>query len=70
MVFEKFNSSFDWIFPLSPMYFPEIIAMFFPFSNENFVFDNEKIKKKLGVKFFPLLAGLKRDWEKHYKVVC
>ena len=42
----------------------------FPFSNENFVFDNEKIKKKLGVKFFPLLAGLKRDWEKHYKVVC
>lgn len=38
----------------------------FPFANENFFCSNEKIKK-LGVKFTPLLNGLKDDYENYYK---
>lgn len=39
----------------------------FPFDNENFLFDNSKIKQVIGVTFTPLLEGLKRDWEGYYK---
>jgi len=40
----------------------------FPFANENFFCSNEKIKK-LGVKFKPLVSGLKKDFEEYYKKV-
>ena len=40
----------------------------FPFANENFFCNNEKLKK-LGVKFTPLLKGLKEDYESYYKGV-
>lgn len=40
----------------------------FPFANENFVCRNEKIKK-LGIKFTPLVNGLKTDYLKYYKKV-
>ncbi|MDO8574951.1 MAG: NAD-dependent epimerase/dehydratase family protein [bacterium] len=38
----------------------------FPFANENVVISNNKIKE-LGVKFTPLLRGLKKDYESYYK---
>ena len=39
----------------------------FPFANDNFIFDNNKIKQELGIKFTPLLDSLKKDWEDYYK---
>ena len=38
----------------------------FPFPNENFIVDNKKIKG-LGIKFIPLLRGLKEDYENYYR---
>jgi nucleoside-diphosphate-sugar epimerase len=38
----------------------------FPFANENFLFDNSKIKA-LGVKFAPLLEHLQSDWLNYYQ---
>lgn len=40
----------------------------FPFPNENSVFSNEKVRK-LGIKFTPLIEGLKRDYLEHYKEI-
>ena len=40
----------------------------FPFGNENFFCDNSKIKN-LGIKFTPLLSGLKSDFKNYYKNV-
>ncbi len=40
----------------------------FPFANENFFCSNEKIKE-LGIKFTPLLRGLKEDYENYYKKI-
>lgn len=37
----------------------------FPFPNENFVFDNDKMKK-LGMYFRPLIEGLTRDYHGYY----
>ena len=37
----------------------------FPFANENLVCTNDKIKS-LGIRFTPLLKGLKDDYVKHY----
>lgn len=37
----------------------------FPFDNENLIVSNNKIKS-LGLKFIPLLKGLKRDYENYY----
>lgn len=39
----------------------------FPFANEKSIFDNQLIKKTLGITFAPLLARLKQDWESFYK---
>lgn len=39
----------------------------FPFSNENFVIDNQLIKKTLNITFDSLLPRLKLDWENYYK---
>jgi UDP-glucose 4-epimerase len=39
----------------------------FPFSNENFIIDNQLIKKTLGVSFDSLVSRLKQDWENYYK---
>ena len=38
----------------------------FPFANENFYCSNKKLKS-LGIKFTPLLKGLKEDYENYYK---
>lgn len=38
----------------------------FPFANENFFCRNEKLKA-LGIKFTPLIAGLKSDYNRYYK---
>jgi nucleoside-diphosphate-sugar epimerase len=38
----------------------------FPFANENFFCDNQKIKN-LGIKFTPLVEGLKKDYDEYYK---
>lgn len=38
----------------------------FPFDNENLIVTNKKIKK-LGIKFTPLVEGLKRDYNNFYK---
>ena len=38
----------------------------FPFANETFYCTNDKLKK-LGIKFTPLLKGLKRDYDEYYK---
>ena len=40
----------------------------FPFANETFYCTNDKLKK-LGIKFTPLLKGLKEDYESYYKNV-
>lgn len=40
----------------------------FPFANKNLIVSNGKIKK-LGIKFLPLLDGLKEDYENYYKYV-
>ncbi|MBI2446385.1 MAG: NAD-dependent epimerase/dehydratase family protein [Parcubacteria group bacterium] len=40
----------------------------FPFANENFIVSNEKIKK-MGIKFTPLIKGLKEDYENYYNYV-
>lgn len=40
----------------------------FPFANEDMICDNSKIKM-LGLKFRPLLSGLKKDYENYYKYV-
>ncbi|KKU52792.1 MAG: hypothetical protein A3A28_04340 [Candidatus Sungbacteria bacterium RIFCSPLOWO2_01_FULL_47_32] len=40
----------------------------FPFANENFAVSNEKIKR-LGIKFVPLLEGLRRDYKNYYRHV-
>jgi len=37
----------------------------FPFANETFVCSNEKFRK-LGIKFTPLIAGLKEDYKNYY----
>jgi nucleoside-diphosphate-sugar epimerase len=37
----------------------------FPFANETFICSNEKFRK-LGMKFTPLLAGLKEDYKNYY----
>lgn len=39
----------------------------FPFSNENFLIDNQLIKNKLNITFETLLPRLKKDWEDYYK---
>lgn len=39
----------------------------FPFSNENFLIDNQLIRKTLNITFEPLLPRLKKDWEEYYK---
>ncbi|MEK7611694.1 MAG: NAD-dependent epimerase/dehydratase family protein [Patescibacteria group bacterium] len=38
----------------------------FPFANDNSIFSNEKIKK-LGIRFTPLLEGLRRDYQSFYR---
>ncbi len=38
----------------------------FPFTNENWISSNDKIKE-LGINFVPLYEGLKRDYESYYK---
>ena len=38
----------------------------FPFANEAFYCTNDKLKK-LGIKFIPLIKGLKKDYEEYYK---
>lgn len=38
----------------------------FPFANESLIISNEKIKG-LGIKFTPLLKGLRRDYENYYQ---
>jgi len=38
----------------------------FPFDNENLIVSNRKIRK-LGIKFMPLIEGLKRDYQNFYK---
>jgi len=38
----------------------------FPFANETFYCTNDKLKK-LGIKFTPLIQGLKEDYENYYK---
>ena len=38
----------------------------FPFANETFYCSNDKLKK-LGMKFTPLIKGLKEDYEEYYK---
>jgi nucleoside-diphosphate-sugar epimerase len=38
----------------------------FPFANETFYCKNDKLKK-LGIKFTPLIKGLKQDYENYYK---
>ena len=40
----------------------------FPFANETFYCTNDKLKK-LGIKFTPLIKGLKEDYENYYKDV-
>ena len=40
----------------------------FPFANEDFYCTNDKLKK-LGIKFIPLIEGLKRDYENYYKKI-
>ncbi len=40
----------------------------FPFANENFVVSNEKIRA-LGIKFTPLLEGLRENYESYYRHV-
>jgi UDP-glucose 4-epimerase len=39
----------------------------FPFSNENFLIDNQLIKKTLNITFESLIPRLKKDWEEYYK---
>ncbi|MFA7300819.1 MAG: NAD-dependent epimerase/dehydratase family protein [Candidatus Shapirobacteria bacterium] len=39
----------------------------FPFSNENFIVDNQLIKKTLNIDFDSLISRLKKDWEEYYK---
>jgi len=38
----------------------------FPFANDNFICNNEKLKR-LGIKFNPLIKKLKQDYENYYK---
>lgn len=38
----------------------------FPFANENFIVTNDKLKN-LGIKFTPLLKGLKKDYRNYYQ---
>lgn len=40
----------------------------FPFANETFYCENEKLKK-LGLSFTPLLYGLERDYQQYYKKI-
>lgn len=39
----------------------------FPFSNENFIIDNQLIKKTLNISFESLLPRLKKDWREYYQ---
>lgn len=41
----------------------------FPFSNENLIVSNEKVKNMLEIKFLSLKSGLGRDWRAFYKNV-
>ena len=38
----------------------------FPFANETFYCANDKLKK-LGIKFIPLVHGLKEDYKNYYR---
>lgn len=53
----KFNQNTDGV---------EFNEKEFPFANESFFCSNKKLKN-LGIKFTPLLSGLKEDYESYYK---